>query len=117
MNYDELRGDILHDMKKLENLKNHILRNNKSEDFQIQVNGMLGVELESPATDVDVPWIRLNYAECYLYIHDDGTFWYQLDPMHGCGAEIINVKTYDEFVKAVEELTDEVIDKNYVEWW
>lgn len=67
-------------------------------------------EIESDITgETDAEWVRLNYGDCYLFILDDGTEWYQYDPVGCYGAELIDVKSYDDFIKALSELDENLI--------
>lgn len=62
-------------------------------------------EVESPELEnTGGDWIRLNYEDCYLFLHEDGTVEYQYDPNHGYGGELIVAYTHEAFHKALSEL-------------
>ncbi len=63
------------------------------------------VEVESPELDnTGGDWIRLNYADCYLFLNDDGTEEYQYDPYALYGEEVIIAYDYKSFIEELDKL-------------
>lgn len=120
MTLTERKDRIIRNMKYLLDAREYLLAHNKSLEAQTEIkhnrkyNEFL-VEIESPligGTNAD--WIRLQYDDVYLFLHDDGTEWYQLDPLSQYGAELIDARSYEEFVEKLSAITSD-IEEYYVE--
>ena len=118
MTASKRKARILHNMSILLDARKYLLDNNKSFEAQKEIrenhryDGFL-VEIESPLFGDTIEWIRLCYDDVYLYLDDDGSELYQLDPMGECGGELINVTSYEEFVKELEKI-DYDLEEYYV---
>lgn len=74
---------------------------------EIQTYAKRFAEIESPLSgETDAPWIRINYGDIYIFLHDNGDVTYQLDPLGGYGAELIDVTNAEkeEFIKKILSL-------------
>lgn len=105
MTLAERKKKILCNMEHLLDARKFLLDNNKSLEAQREIrdnriyDGYL-IEIESPLVGgTDADWIRLYYDDVYLFLCDDGREWYQLDPLSECGGELIDVGSYDDFVR------------------
>lgn len=90
-----------------------ILKNGRSLEVQRYAQGY--VEIESPMVGgTDADWIRINFGDVYVFLHDDGTVGFDLDPYAAYGAELISVNdlSVDEF----KLLVAEYVTKNGYEW-
>lgn len=86
-----------------------ILKNEKSP--QVQYYAANHAEIQSPVVGgTDGDWIRINFADIYIYLHDDGTIQYQLDA-EGSGGELINVFSDEKFNKELDKISDEALEK------
>ena len=112
----ERRNSIINHMNILLDCRAYLLTYDKSIDAQFKIKDKkfdgCYVEIESPEFGGSDGWIRLNYDDCYLYLYDDGTESYQLDPLSSCGAELIDVGSYHEFLEKLNSLGD--IEKYYI---
>lgn len=120
MTLTERKKKILCNMKHLLDAREYLLANNKSLEAQKEIrdnrryDGFL-IEIESPLVGgTDADWIRLCYDDVYLFLHDDGTEWYQLDPLSEYGGELIDVMSYDDFVSELKSITYDL--EEYYEW-
>ena len=92
-----------------------ILANRKSKEVQQYAQGF--AEIESPLVGVDVDWIRINWGDIYIFIHDNRNIEYQLDPLREYGGEMIDVYSEEEFWEQLDTLTDdEIINNHYCKW-
>ena len=67
-----------------------IIENNKSKEIQEYAKKY--AEIESPlAGGTEADWIRINWGDIYVFLHDDGDVRYDLDPYGAYGAEIISI--------------------------
>ena len=108
MTLTERKKKILCNMKHLLDAREYLLANNKSLETQMEIknNLRLDIEIESPLVGGTMAdWIRLYYDDVYLFLHDDGTEWYQLDPLGEYGGELIDVMSYDDFVSELKSIT------------
>lgn len=91
-----------------------IIKNRKSKNVQKYAQGW--AEIESALLDKDLDyldWIRINWGDVYIFLHNDGTIDYQLDPLGEYGGEMIDVRTEEEFWEQLDKLTDEEIIENH----
>lgn len=116
----ERKKQILQHMQYLLTAREYLLENNKSLEAQKDIkynrryNGFF-IEIESPLVGGTIAdWIRLCYDDVYIFLHDDGTEWYQLDPIGQYNEELIDVKTYEEFVKELKNITYDL--EEYYNW-
>jgi len=114
------KGKILCHMGYLLDAKEYLLADNKSIEAQNEIknnrryNGFL-VEIESPLVGgTNADWIRLCYDDVYIFLHDDGREEYQFDPMAEYGGELIDVETYEDFVKELDNITYDL--EKYYAW-
>lgn len=118
-----LKQAILDNMLVLMDARMFLLSHDKSLEAQkaidsgrVKFNGVW-VEIESPLVGgTDANWIRLNYDDVYIFLHDDGSEWYQLDPIGGYGAELIETSTYREFVNELMNYDDALLESQYDEF-
>ena len=79
-----------------------ISEHNKSKEIQEYTKQF--AEIESPLVGgTDEKWIRINWGDIYIYLYDDGSIRYQLDPLGGYGSELID--TFDSKSFTAEILT------------
>lgn len=79
-----------------------ILEHNKSKETQEYAKQF--AEIESPLVGgTDEKWICINWGDIYIYLYDDGSIRYQLDPLGGYGSELID--TFDSKSFTAEILT------------
>ena len=116
----ERKKEILCHMKYLLDVREYLLVNNKSLEAQREIkdnrryDGFL-IEIESSLVGgTDADWIRLCYDDVYLFLYDDGTERYQLDPLSEYGGELIDVMSYDDFVSELKSITYDL--EKYYEW-
>ena len=113
----ERKKQILQHMQYLLTAREYLLENNKSLEAQMEIkkNLRLEIEIESPLVGgTTADWIRLYYDDVYLFLHDNGKEQYQLDPLAEYGGELIDVETYDNFVKELENITYDL--EEYYSW-
>lgn len=73
-----------------------ILANGKSKEVQEYAKKY--AEIESPLVGgTDAEWIRINWGDIYIFLHDNGNINYQLDPHGEYGGELIDVQTKKNF--------------------
>lgn len=120
MTLTERKKKILCNMEHLLDARKYLLANNKSLDAQKEIrdnrryDGFL-MEIESPLVGgTDADWIRLCYDDVYLFLHDDGTEWYQLDPLCEYGGELIDARSYDDFVMELNLISYDL--EEYYDW-
>lgn len=92
-----------------------IIANGKSKE--VQEYAQKYAEIESPLVGgTEAEWIRINWGDIYIFIHDDGTFWYQLDGLGEYNGELIDAESVSAFMTALEKVTDEeILDHSYME--
>lgn len=112
----ERRNSIINHMNILLDCRAYLLMCDKSIDAQFKIKDKkfdgYYIEIESPELGGPDDWIRLNYDDCYLYLYDNGTESYQLDPLSSCGAELIDVGSYREFLEKLNSIGD--IEEYYI---
>lgn len=120
MTLTERKKKILCNMGYLLDATKYLLANNKSLEAQKEIkynrryDGFL-IEIESPLVGgTDADWIRLCYDDVYLFLCDDGSEWYQLDPLGEYGGELIDVRSYDDFVKELNAITYDL--EEFYDW-
>ena len=114
MTIEKRKESIKQHMGYLIKARDYLLDYNKDELAQLFIKSGRGrfgarfnIEIESPQVGgTDADWIRLCYDDVYLFLHDDGTEWYQLDPLAEYGDEIIDVKSEKEFFEELDKLGD-----------
>lgn len=92
-----------------------ILEHNKSKEIQEYAKQF--AQIESPlvgGTGVDANWIRINWGDIYIYLYDNGSIRYQLDPLSGCGGELINTFEKGGFIAAILTLEEAPVIRNGV---
>lgn len=114
MTLTERKKRILCNMGHLLDAREYLLTNNKTLEAQREIrdnrryDGYL-IEIESPLVGgTDADWIRLCYDDVYLFLHDNGTEWYQLDPLSEYGGELIDARSYDDFVRELYLISDDL---------
>lgn len=92
-----------------------ILANGKTKEAQEYAQQF--AEIESPLVGgTDAEWIRINWGDIYIFLHDDESSWYQLDGLGEYGGELINAESVSEFMSKLEKVTDEeILDHSYME--
>lgn len=92
-----------------------IFANGKSKDVQEYAKQF--AEIESPLVGgTDADWIRINWGDIYIFMHDDGTFWYQLDGLGEYNGELIDSRSISEFMYELEKVTEEeILNHSYME--
>lgn len=106
----KVKSKILREIKFLEGLRKIIEEGGKTLEVQKKVQQMPYrsrgwlPEVESPElNNTGGDWIRLHLNYCYLFIHPDGSYEYQLDPYSSYGSEVINTGSYESFVEEVKK--------------
>lgn len=101
----------------------------------VKHNACLGVlnhakkfaQIESPMTgEIDATWIRVEFNDIYIFIQLDedaffgrnvailnGEVWYQLDPECAYGAELIDVRSVEDFYEKLHEVNSSELEKHY----
>lgn len=95
-----------------------IIVNGKSKEVQEYAKQY--AEIESPLVGgTDAEWIRINWGDIYIFLHDNGDIQYQLDPFGAYGAELIDVcGSLTEFIHEIDLFDeDEIQDKYYESDW
>ena len=116
---NEIKKQAIEDMSICIAARDYLLERGKSKEAIREIYGnkkMFGKYLEIEAEilgNTGADWIRLNVGDVYLFMLEDGTEWYQLDPLSEYGAELIDVLTYDEFKKKLKEISDERLLETY----
>ena len=119
MNDEERKELILQWMSFLVEARDYIIANNKSLESlkhiaQKKYDGCF-IEVEDERLgNTGGDWVRLNYADCYLFLYKDGTEEYQFDPFACYGAEVVIAHSYEDFLSEVDKLTN--IEQYYEEW-
>ena len=120
MKLEERKKGILRRMRVLYGLRNYLLKNGRSREAQERVKGQFmknGVEVESPVVGgTDADWIRLQNDDVFLFLHDNGSEWYQLDPLCMYGEELIEEFSYEDFITEVGGITDSTFEHE-LEWY
>ena len=82
-----------------------ILKHEKS--IKVQEYASLYAEIESRFFGIDVDWIRICWGDIYIFLHDNGTIDYQLDPHGEYGGELIDVQSEKEFWELFDKISEE----------
>lgn len=92
-----------------------IIANEKSKEVQEYTQQF--AEIESPLVGgTEAKWIRINWGDVYIFIHDDGSFWYHLDGLGEYGGELIEADSVAEFLDKLEKVTEaEIFSHSYME--
>lgn len=107
-----LKEAIIKQFKYCKAIAKDILQNEKSKE--IQEYAMKYANIESPLVGgTEAEWIRINWGDIYIFLHDNGKIDYQLDPIGAYGAELIDVHSEEEFLKLFDELSEEEILKHH----
>ena len=90
-----------------------ILANGKSKEVQEYAKKY--AEIESPLVGgTDAEWIRINWGDIYIFLHDNGNINYQLDPHGEYGGELIDVQNEKEFWELFDKFSeDELVEHHY----
>lgn len=92
-----------------------IIANEKSKEVQEYAQKFAEIE-SSLVGGTEAKWIRINWGDVYIFIHDDGSFWYHLDGLGEYGSELIEAGSVAEFLDKLEKVTDaEVLGHSYME--
>ena len=94
-------------------IANDIIKHNKSKEIQEYAKQF--AEIESPLVGgTDVDWIRINWGDIYIFLYDDGSIGYQVDPLGVYGNELIDMWncTENDFVKEIFSLEPAPIVRN-----
>ena len=90
-----------------------ILEHNKSKKIQEYVKQF--AQIESPVADgTDVDWIRINWGDIYIFLYDNGSIRYQLDPHNGYGNELIDTFERGRFTAEILTLEEAPVARNGV---
>ena len=90
-----------------------IIKHNKSKEIQEYAKQF--AEIESPLVGgTDAEWIRINWGDIYIFLCDNGSTWYQVDPLGEYGSELIDMWNVSEdyFVKEILSLEAAPIVRN-----
>lgn len=72
-------------------------------------------QIESPVADgTDVDWIRINWGDIYIFLYDNGSIRYQLDPHNGYGNELIDTFERGRFTAEILTLEEAPVARNGV---
>ena len=65
-------------------------------------------QIESPMTgETQANWIRIQFSNIYIFLHDDGETWYQLDFAHAYGGELIDAYSEEDFFYVFNQYSEE----------
>lgn len=65
-------------------------------------------QIESPMTgETQANWIRIQFSNIYIFLHDDGRIDYQLDFEHAYGGELIDVDSEEKFFEIFNKYSEE----------
>lgn len=93
-----------------------IIANNKSKEVQEYAKQY--AEIESPLVGgTNADWIRINWGDIYIFLHDNGSIEYQLDPIGEYGGELIDVYgSLAEFIQEIDLLDEDKIQDKFNYW-
>lgn len=90
-----------------------IIANGKSKEVQEYAKQY--AEIESPLVGgTSADWIRINWGDIYIFLHDNGNIQYQLDPVGAYNEELIDMYgTSVEFIHKINSLKEDEIQDDY----
>ena len=89
-----------------------ILANGKTKEVQEYAKKY--AEIESPLVGgTDAEWIRINWGDIYIFLHDNGRIHYQLDPHGEYGGELIDVQSEAEFMELFDKFSEEELVEHH----
>ena len=95
-----LKDNLLKQFYYCKAIANDIIKHNKSKEIQEYAKQF--AEIESPLVGgTDADWIRINQGDIYIFLYDDGSIGYQVDPLGVYGNELIDMWncTENDFVE------------------
>ena len=108
-----LKNVILEQLNYCNEIVKDILKYDKSKEIQLYAKQY--AEVESPligGTEAD--WIRINFGDIYIFLHDNGEIQYQLDPIGNYGEELIDIYgSLNDFIEEIQRLDEEKIKDDY----
>ncbi len=100
-----LKANLIKQFNYCNAIANDIIEHNKSKEIQEYAKQF--AEIESPLVGgTDANWIRINWGDIYIFLCDNGSVGYQVDPLGAYGSELIDMWdcTEDDFVKEILSL-------------
>lgn len=83
-----------------------IIANGKT--YEVQKYAQQFAEIESPLVGgTRAKWIRIQWGDIYIFLHDDGRIDYQLDFVHAYGGELIDVNSEEKFFEIFNKYSEE----------
>lgn len=110
-----LKANLIKQFNYCNAIANDIIEHNKSKEIQEYAKQF--AEIESPLVGgTDADWIRINWGDIYIFLCDNGSIGYQVDPLGAYGSELIDMwdRTEDDFVKEILSLENAPIIRNGV---
>lgn len=100
-----LKENLVKQFRYCNAIANDIVEHNKSKEIQEYAKQF--AEIESPLVGgTDADWIRINWGDIYIFLCDNGSIGYQVDPLGAYGSELIDMWncTENDFVKEILSL-------------
>lgn len=111
-----LKENLVKQFRYCHAIANDIVEHNKSKEIQEYAKQF--AEIESPLVGgTDADWIRINWGDIYIFLCDNGSIGYQVDPLGAYyGSELIDMWdcTEDDFIKEILSLEAAPIIRNGV---
>ena len=109
-----LKANLIKQFNYCNAIANDIIEHNKSKEIQEYAKQF--AEIESPLVGgTDADWIRINWGDIYIFLCDNGSTGYQVDPLGGTyGSELIDTWgcTKEDFIKEILSLEAAPIIRN-----
>lgn len=111
-----LKENLVKQFRYCNAIANDIVEHNKSKEIQEYAKQF--AEIESPLVGgTDADWIRISWGDIYIFLCDNGSIGYQVDPLGAYyGSELIDMWdcTEDDFIKEILSLEAAPIVRNGV---
>lgn len=117
---EKAKEAIIEQLNYCKEIAEDIIKNNAS--MEILQHAKKFAEIESPMTgETEATWVRICWGDIYIFLRFDEAAWdsdgkinfteivYQLDPIGGYGAELIDVNTVEEFMEKLSAITEEAL--------
>lgn len=126
---ENIKVAIENQLKYCKAIAEDIIKNNAS--MEVIQHAKKWAEIETPMTgETYAAWVRICWGDIYVFLafdenayDKDGTInftdtEYQLDPIGGYGAELIDVSTIEEFMEKLSEMSEEkLLAAHYGEYY
>lgn len=109
-----LKANLIKQFNYCNAIANDIIEHNKSKEIQEYAKQF--AEIESPLVGgTGADWIRINWGDIYIFLCDNGSIGYQVDPLASYyGNELIDMWncTADDFIKEILSLEAAPVIRN-----